>query len=156
MTRFQLAQVNIGIPRAPVDSPLLADFVAALDPINRLADGTPGFVWRLQTAEGNATAVKMSDDRLLINMSVWDSVEALSGFVYRSDHVKVMRERRRWFEAMDLYLALWWVPAGHIPTVAEAEERLAHLAAHGPTRRARSRRATTIAAPGRSVSETRR
>jgi hypothetical protein len=133
MTRFQLAQVNIGIPRAPVDSPLLADFVAALDPINRLADGTPGFVWRLQTAEGNATAVKMSDDRLLINMSVWDSVEALSGFVYRSDHVKVMRERRRWFEAMDLYLALWWVPAGHIPTVAEAEERLAHLAAHGPT-----------------------
>src|SRR5262249_31250326 len=133
MKRYQLAQVNVAVPRAPVDSPLLADFVAALDPINRLADGSPGFVWRLQTAEGNATAVRMSDERLLVNMSVWESVEALSDFVYRSDHVEVMRRRRKWFETMDLYLALWWIPRGHIPTVAEAEERLTHLRAHGPS-----------------------
>ncbi len=133
MTRFQLAQVNVGVPRGTIDSPVMAEFVAALDPINRIADGSPGFVWRLQTAEGNATAFRMSDDRLLINMSVWESLEALADFVYRSGHVEVMRQRRKWFETMDVYLALWWVPRGHIPSVAEAEERLDHLRAHGPS-----------------------
>lgn len=132
--RFQLAQVNLGLPREPLDSPLLADFVAALDPINRIADDSPGFVWRLQTDDGNATAVQWaSDQRLIVNMSVWESIESLSDFVYRSQHTDVMRQRRKWFEGMSLYMALWWVPAGHIPTVAEAEERVAHLAEHGPT-----------------------
>jgi hypothetical protein len=134
MTRFHLAQVNVALPREPLDSPLLADFVAALDPINRIADLSPGFVWRLQTDDGNATAVEWtSDRRLIVNMSVWESVEALSNFVYRSQHTDVMRQRRKWFEGMSLYLALWWIPAGHIPTVAEAEERVRHLAEHGPT-----------------------
>jgi hypothetical protein len=134
MTAYQLAQINIGVPLGPVDSPVLADFVAALDPVNRIADQSPGFVWRLQTPEGNATAVAWpADERVIVNMSVWESVESLSDFVYRTAHTDVMRQRRRWFEAMKVYMALWWIPAGHIPTVAEAHERLRHLEEHGPT-----------------------
>jgi hypothetical protein len=134
MTTYQLAQINIGVPLGPVDSPVLADFVAALEPINRIADQSQGFVWRLQTSEGDATAVKWpADERVIINMSVWETVESLSDFVYRSAHTDVMRQRRRWFEAMKVYMVLWWIPAGHIPTVAEAEERLRHLEEHGPT-----------------------
>lgn len=133
MPSYHLAQVNVAMPLAPLDSPQLADFMAQLAPINRLADGSPGFVWRLQTAAGDATAVKMCDERLIVNMSVWQSREALSDFVYRSDHVAVMRQRRRWFESMRIYMALWWVPRGHLPSVQEAEARLAHLRVHGPT-----------------------
>ena len=131
---FHLAQVNIGLPREPLDSALLADFVAALDPINALADGSPGFVWRLQTEDGNATALRIFDDRLMVNMSVWESVEALADYVYRSAHTEVMRNRRRWFHHLsEMYAALWWVPVGHRPSVAEAEERLTHVRVHGPT-----------------------
>jgi hypothetical protein len=131
---YQVAQVNIGAVKAPTDSPLLADFMAALDPINALADTSPGFVWRLQTEDGNATAIRpYEDDRLMINMSVWESIDELASFVYRSGHLEVMRRRREWFEHMRIYMALWWVPAGHLPTPAEARERLDHLAAHGPT-----------------------
>ncbi len=131
---YHVAQVNIGTPKAPTDSPLLADFMAALDPINALADESPGFVWRLQTEDGNATAIRpFEDDRLMINMSVWESIDELASFVYRSGHVEVMRRRREWFEHMRLFMTLWWVPEGHVPTTAEARERLDHLAAHGPT-----------------------
>jgi heme-degrading monooxygenase HmoA len=131
---YHVAQVNIGMPRAPIDSPLLADFMRALDPINALADESPGFVWRLQTEDGNATAIRpFEDERLMINMSVWESIDDLAAFVYRSAHVDVMRRRREWFEHMRLYMALWWVPAGHVPTTAEARARLDHLAEHGPT-----------------------
>jgi uncharacterized protein DUF3291 len=131
---YHIAQVNIGMPKAPIDSPLLAEFMAALDPINELADGSPGFVWRLQTEDGNATAIRPFDDeRLMINMSVWASIDELASFVYRSGHVDVMRRRREWFEHMRLFMTLWWVPAGHVPTTVEARERLDHLAAHGPT-----------------------
>ena len=129
-----IAEVNVGIARAGTDSPLMADFMAALDPINALADDAPGFVWRLQTEDGNATAIRpFEDERMLVNMSVWESIDGLAEFVYRSGHVEVMRRRREWFERIDLVLALWWVPAGHIPSLAEARERLDHLAAHGPT-----------------------
>jgi hypothetical protein len=131
---YHVAQVNIGMPKAPTDSPLLAEFMAALDPINALADDSPGFVWRLQTEDGNATAIRpFEDERLMINMSVWESIDELATFVYRSAHVDVMRRRREWFDHMRLYMALWWVPAGHVPTTAEARERLDHLAEHGPT-----------------------
>jgi hypothetical protein len=131
---YHVAQVNIGTVKAPTDSPLLADFMAALDPINALADASPGFVWRLQTEDGNATAIRpYEDDRLMINMSVWESIDELAQFVYRSGHVEVMRRRREWFEHMRIYMALWWVPAGHLPTPLEARERLDHLAAHGST-----------------------
>jgi hypothetical protein len=131
---WELAQVNIGLPRAPLESAQLADFVTALDPINAIADSSPGFVWRLQTDDGDATAVRgFGDERLIINMSVWASLEALGDFVFRSAHVEMMRRRREWFEPMaETYTALWWVPAGHRPSVAEAEERLDMLRRHGP------------------------
>jgi heme-degrading monooxygenase HmoA len=131
---FHIAQVNIALAKAPVDSPLLADFAALLDPVNALADESPGFVWRLQTEEGNATAIRaFDDDRLIVNMSVWESIDDLTNFVYRSPHVEVMRRRREWFERIEVFMTLWWVEAGHIPTVGEAEQRLDHLRAHGPT-----------------------
>jgi hypothetical protein len=119
---------------APVDTPALADFMALLDPVNAIADEAPGFVWRLQTEAGNATSIPvLGDERLIVNMSVWASIDQLADFVYRSGHVAVMRRRREWFERIKVFMALWWVPAGHLPTVAEAEERLEHLRAHGPT-----------------------
>lgn len=134
-TGYHLAQVNIGRLRAPVDSPIVAEFMEALGPINALADVAPSFVWRLQTADGNATAIRpFEDDEILINMSVWESIEPLGNFVYRSAHTPYMRRRREWFQPMaEVYMALWWVPAGHIPTTAEAAERLRHLQEHGPT-----------------------
>jgi hypothetical protein len=138
---YMLAQVNIGRLVAPLDSPQLADFVAWLEPVNAVADGAPGFVWRLQTEDGNSTALRAfegdaegADGGILINMSVWESVEDLAAFVYGDAHREVLRRRREWFERLkDAYLALWWVPRGHIPTVTEAEDRVRHLRAHGPT-----------------------
>ncbi|WP_309092975.1 DUF3291 domain-containing protein [Phenylobacterium sp.] len=135
MTVYHLAQINVGRFLAPVDDPRIADFVANLDRINALADGTPGFVWRLVGEGNNATDIQpRPDDPLFaINMSVWTSLDALAGFVYRSAHRDIMRRRRDWFEAMETYMALWWVPAGHIPTIDEALQRLAVLERLGPT-----------------------
>lgn len=134
-TGWQIAQVNIARFKAPIDSPLIAGFVERLDPINALADGARGFVWRLQTEEGNATSIHaFGDDLILVNMSVWESVEDLNTFVYRSPHFEVFRRRREWTEHMDrAYLALWWIPAGTIPTVEEGKRRLDLLIERGPT-----------------------
>jgi hypothetical protein len=133
-SHVHVAQVNVALAKAPLDSPLLAEFMAALDPVNALADFSPGFVWRLQTEDGNATSVRaFDDDRIIVNMSVWESIDALANFVYRSDHIAVMRRRREWFERVVVHMVLWWVPAGHEPSVGEAEERLEHLRLHGPT-----------------------
>jgi hypothetical protein len=135
MSRYHLAQLNIALLKEPIDSPLLADFVAALEPINRLADESEGFVWRLQTEDGDATAIRAFDDDLLIvNMSVWESIDSLAGFVYKSGHTDVMRQRKRWFEHLaEAYMVLWWVPEGYEPTVEDAKERLEILRANGPT-----------------------
>ncbi len=135
MARYQLAQLYVARLLAPIDSPALADFVAKLDPVNALADAAPGFVWRLQTDEGNATSIQAYDDEMIIvNMSVWEDLAALSAFVYRSDHRDVMVRRREWFERLaEAYLVLWWVPEGHIPGVEEAVERLELLRKQGPT-----------------------
>jgi hypothetical protein len=132
---FHLAQVNIGRVKAPLDDPIMAGFKSQLDPINALADRSPGFVWRLQTEDGNAMAIRpFEDERMAINMSVWESLDALQQYVYKSAHVGPLRDRKQWFEPMaGPILALWWIPAGHIPTVAEAQERLQHLERHGPT-----------------------
>jgi Domain of unknown function (DUF3291) len=138
---YVLAQVNIGRLIAPLDAPLMADFVAALDPVNAVADAAPGFIWRLQTEDGNATALRVfeqdaegADGGILINMSVWESVEALAAFVYGAAHIPVLRRRREWFDRMkEAYTALWWIPRGHIPPIREAEDRVRHLRAHGPT-----------------------
>ena len=120
---YHLAQVNIGRFRKPVEDPANADFMNALDHVNALAEASPGFVWRLKGEGNNATDLKPYDDpNIAVNMSVWESVEALGAFVYRNmDHRGVMRRRREWFEEMPVYMALWWVPVGHEPTVEEAK-----------------------------------
>lgn len=132
---YHIAQYNIARMVAPLEDPLIADFVAALDSINRLADEAPGFVWRHQTADGNSTSVRVrGDPYILINFSVWDSIDALFQYTYRTAHAGIFRRRREWFEASDLaYLVLWWIPAGHEPSVEEGEQRLDYLRDHGPT-----------------------
>jgi hypothetical protein len=134
---YHVAQYNIARLIAPLDDPRIAGFVAALDPINQLGDGSPGFVWRHQTTDGNSTSVRVRGDPLiLINFSVWESIEAMFEYTYRSMHADMYR-RREFFEASELpQLVLWWVPAGRQPSVEEAEERLDYLRRHGPTPRA--------------------
>jgi hypothetical protein len=138
MASHHLAQLNVGRIVGPLDGPVMADFMAGLDEINALAEASPGYVWRLQTEDGNATAIRpYEDDRMLVNLSVWESAEALADFVYRSDHVRFLRRRREWFEPpVEAIVVLWWIPAGTTPTAAEAVERLEHLRRHGPTARA--------------------
>lgn len=134
MSRFQLAQLNVGRTKGPLDSPLMADFMANLDRINALADHSPGFVWRLQDESGNATSVAPSNDNLIVNMSVWDDVASLNHYVYKTAHVEIMKRRKEWFERMqDNHFVLWWVPRGHVPTLEEAMARLEMLRADGPT-----------------------
>jgi hypothetical protein len=135
MSNYHVAQVNIGRILAELDDPVMAGFVERLEEINALADASPGFVWRLQTNEGNATYFRpFEDERTLLNMSVWEDVEALRQYVYRSSHRELLRQRHSWFEKFaGAYAALWWVPAGHIPGIDEAKRRIAHLDAHGPT-----------------------
>ena len=135
MTRYLVAQVNIGRIKAPLDSPVMAGFVARLDEINALADNSPGLVWRLQTSAGNATYLRpYDDDRILVNLSVWQTIEALRHYVYRTRHSELLRQRHEWFERfVGAYLALWWVPLGHIPGIDEAKKRLDYLDEHGPT-----------------------
>ncbi len=136
MSGYHLAQINIARFVLPKDHPDNAGFMNALDPVNALADSSPGFVWRL-TGEGN-DAVNIDavpdDPRLAVNMSVWADVEALGAYVYRNpEHLAIMRRRREWLEHMAVYQALWWVPVGHIPTVAEGLAKVTHIAEHGPT-----------------------
>lgn len=130
---YHLAQINIGRLLAPLDDPIIADFVARLDEINALAESSPGFVWRLQSDEGNATNLRPYDDeRIIVNMSVWESVEHLKDYVYRSAHAEVLRRRREWFTKFDgAFVAMWWVEADHKPTIEEAKQRLDHLYKHG-------------------------
>ncbi len=131
----QIAQVNVALPREPLDSPALAEFVANLEPVNALADAAPGFVWRLEDESGDATSIRPFDDeRLIINMSVWKSIEDLWEFVYAGCHLEVMRRRREWMTRIaGTYMCLWWVPRGHVPTIDEARGRLEHLEARGPS-----------------------
>lgn len=134
--QWHLAQVNIGRPRGAMTDAVMQGFVSRLVEINALADQSAGFVWRLQTEDGDATAVRPYPDQadILINMSLWEDLDSLRDYVFRSMHASVMRQRRDWFERFEgVYAALWWVPAGHRPTVAEAVNRLAHLEARGPT-----------------------
>ena len=132
---FELAQVNVSRLRFPLDSPEFKDFVDALDPVNADADSANGFVWRLQSEGGDATDIQVfGDDWLIINMSVWRDTDALTAYMYQGRHREMLSRRREWFERVtEAMVALWWVPAGHRPTVAEAEARLLHLRANGPT-----------------------
>ena len=134
MARFNIAQVNIGRIRAELDDPMMAGFVSRLGEINALADSSPGFVWRLIESQGNATYLRpFNDPWMLLNMSVWESVEDVRRFVYETSHKGLLRQRHAWFEKLTkVYAALWWVPVGHIPGIKEAKQRLAHLEKHGP------------------------
>jgi len=135
---MHLAQLNVGRLRAPVDDPSIDGFRSNLDRVNALAESSPGFVWRLQDDSGNATNIKLFEDELeIINLSVWESIDALADFAYRSAHVELLRRRREYFEAPSQpILCLWWVPDGTIPTPHEAMDRLEQLRRHGPTPRA--------------------
>lgn len=136
--KFQLAQANIARMRAPLDDPLMEGFVSRLDTLNALADAAPGFVWRLQTEAGDATAIQVFDDALvLFNLSVWESIEALESYVYKTGHVGAVQKRAEWFERPTKPpFVLWWVEAGHLPTEAEAKTRLEMLWENGPTPKA--------------------
>ena len=132
---MHLAELNVARLLQPLEAPETAEFVAALAPVNALADAAPGFVWRLQAAGGDATSIRVGDDALVIvNLSVWASLDALRAFVYRSDHRMVLRRKRDWFGPWGgPHLVLFWVPEGEPPTLDEALDRLARLAEEGPT-----------------------
>lgn len=134
--KYYLAQANIVYMSAPLNDPIMASFVAQLQTINELADKSPGFIWRLQDeTTGNNTDIRAyEDERILLNLSVWESVEALSNYVYRSQHMAVMRNGRHWFQKLDYpTLVLWWIPEENMPTVDDAKARLEYLRQHGPT-----------------------
>jgi hypothetical protein len=133
-----LAQINIARMRAPLNAPIMKGFVDQLVEVNQTAEASPGFVWRLKSEEGDATSIRAYEDELiLVNMSVWESIESLREFTYRSHHAGMFRDRQQWFERSDgAQLALWWIPVGHIPTVEEGKGRLALLGKLGPTQEA--------------------
>ncbi|MET8702936.1 DUF3291 domain-containing protein [Kitasatospora sp. NPDC004723] len=133
-----LAQLNIATLSHPLADPRIAPFVELLDPVNTAADGAPGFVWRLVgDGAADATGLRPAGEDVIVNLSVWESPEALWDFTYRSGHLEAVRRRREWFERhVQAHLVLWWVPAGHRPGVEEALERLADLRANGPSPRA--------------------
>lgn len=130
-----LAQLNIGRLRYPTDDPRLADFMNNLDLVNGIAERTPGFVWRLKGEDNNATGIRaFADPNTIVNLSVWESIEALERFVWQTVHKRFYGRQQEWFAKMEgPHLVMWWVPAGCRPTVEEAKERLEHLAAHGPS-----------------------
>jgi hypothetical protein len=132
---YNLAQVNIAKMLAPIDDPIMADFVNNLDRINSLADNFDGFVWRLKDAENNAMAIQaFEDDTLIINMSVWRDMDSLFQFTYKSDHVEIFKRRKEWFSKIkDMSMVFWYVPDGHIPSPQEARERLEYVNKHGIT-----------------------
>ena len=132
---YELAQVNIARLKAPLDSPQLKDFVDNLDPVNADAEAADGFVWRLKGDSGDATDVRVfGDEWLIINLTMWRDTNALTAYMYQGRHREMLARRREWFERVqEAMTALWWVPAGHRPTVAEAESRLLHLRTNGPT-----------------------
>jgi heme-degrading monooxygenase HmoA len=128
-----VAQLNIARLLAPIESPRLSGFVRRLDEVNAAADGAPGFVWRLQSESGNATDIRPWGDDVIVNMSVWESVEALRAYVYAPEHLAVLRRRRDWFGVLGTpHLVLWYVEVGHRPDLEEARERLDLLERDGP------------------------
>ncbi|MCA9887783.1 MAG: DUF3291 domain-containing protein [Anaerolineae bacterium] len=135
MSAYHVAQINIAQMVDAINSETMSGFVARLDEINALADGAPGFVWRLQTDDGNATSLRVFDDNMLIvNMSVWEDMDSLRNYVYKTAHAELIKMRKQWFEKLGTpHMAIWYVPAGDIPTVEEATSKLDYLEAHGPT-----------------------
>jgi hypothetical protein len=132
---YNLAQVNIAKMLAPIDDPIMADFVNNLDRINTLADESEGFIWRLADIENNALAIQaFEDDTLIINMSIWKDLDSLFNFTYNTDHVEIFSRRKEWFSGIkDMHMVFWYVPEGYIPTPSEARHRLEYVNRHGET-----------------------
>ena len=129
-----LAQANVARQRAPLSSPVMGEFALALDPVYRVAEQSPGFVWRLVSGERHGVAVVEDGMPLTVNLSVWESYEALHAFVYRGPHGGYLRRRARWFlPGPQPSTVLWWVEVGERPTVEAALRRLRYLRAHGPS-----------------------
>ena len=162
MNGFELAQLNIGRAVAPLDDRVMHGFMSRLAEINGLGEASPGFVWRLSDESGiGATGIHAYDDPLMIvNLTVWTGIDELYAFAYRTRHVELLRARRDWFVPLGVpSLVLWWVPAGHRPTVAEARARLEHLTTHGPTAHAFTLKVRfgpdgTAASPGSTIAPT--
>ena len=135
MSNFHIAQFNIARFQSPIDDPVNADFMAALDRVNAVADVQPGFVWRLAGEDDNATDIQAFDDpQVLVNMSVWRDIDALAQFVYRTPaHVEIMRQREKWFEKIETSYVLWWLPKCETPSVEVGRRRLQQLSERGPT-----------------------
>jgi hypothetical protein len=138
---YHLAQANVAYALADHDDPRMADFMARIDELNRTADASPGFVWRHFTDSRDPAQREFADPRVLFNMSVWISIEALHAYTYRTVHAEVYAARKRWFTDSKAVigghaLALWWIPAGELPTVADGKHRLATITADGPSPRA--------------------
>lgn len=152
MALYQLAQLNIASMLQPLESPGMADFVANLERINALAEASPGFVWRLQDEAGDATAIRPFGEEVLVNLSLWRDVEALRDYVYKSAHAEILKRRAEWFARMgEAHMVLWWVPAGHLPSIGEAAERLQLLRESGPTAQAFSFRQAFLPADSQAV-----
>lgn len=130
---YYLAQINIALMKAPLDNPIMTEFAEALAEVNAVAENSPGFVWRLQTPSGDATDIKAYEDpRILVNISVWQSVEQLKNYVYQSLHGDFFVRRRKWFEKYKgEHFAMWWIPDRHRPTVEEGKAKLEHLELYG-------------------------
>lgn len=132
---YHLAQINLGKLKAPMGDPLIQEFVDNLDRINTLGDQSPGWVWRLQSDSGHAMNIQPFEDPLIaVNMTVWQNLESLKQFTYKSEHVDFLQRRKEWFDKFEgPFFCMWWIKAGHLPTLEEAKERLAHLENHGET-----------------------
>ncbi len=135
MIRYHLAQINIAQAKDSMESPVMAGFVERLDQINQLAEQSKGFVWRLKTEQGDATGIKaFEDERLIINLSLWQNLDSLKYYVYQSMHIELIQHRKNWFNKMNSkQLALWWIPEGSIPTIDEGKRKLQYLQNHGPS-----------------------
>lgn len=138
MSQFHLAQLNIATALADMDSPVMKDFVGNLERINQLGEQSPGFVWRMKDDSGNATAIPVYDDpRIIANLTVWEDPESLKNFLFKTDHAHFLKRKKEWFEPVkDASYVLWWIPAGHQPSLSEAKDKLAWLRQHGESAQA--------------------
>lgn len=133
MTTHVLAQLNIATMLYPLDSFEMQDFTDNIDYINNLAERSAGFVWRLQTEDGDATAIRHFGTDTIVNLSTWTDMDTLHNFVYKSAHTEFLRRRKEWFSQMKIYSALWWQDANTEPTIEQASDKLNHLELNGPT-----------------------
>ena len=136
MAKYQLAQINIGrIKGAGIDDPIMKEFVDNLDAINRLAETSAGFIWRLKSDDNNATSFNpYNDEQVIINISVWENIESLENYVFKTLHADFLRRRKEWFQKFGkVTTAMWWIREGEFPSVEEAVDKLARLQQEGPT-----------------------